>query len=157
MHDLNKILMPTDFSEASAAALKHACHLAEATHAEVCVLHIVENDYPLDVRTELYPSSDEFFQRRDRHAREQLDALLTPAEQERYRVSLVLRHGDPVTEILQYLHEHAAVHLVVMATHGRGAVKRFVLGSVADKMVRLAPCPVLTLRAPAPSQRATAA
>ena len=156
MHDLNKILVPTDFSEASAAALSYACQLAEATHAELVVLHTVEKAYPLDIRTEYYMPSEEFFERRDRAAREQLDALLSPAERERYHASLVLRHGDPGAEILQYLHEHAAVHLVVMATHGRGGVARLVMGSVADQLVRLAPCPVLTLRV-APREKATAA
>ena len=148
MTDLNKILVPTDFSEASVAALKYACTLAEALHAELCVLHTVENAYPLGVYTEYYNPPPDFFQRRDREARERLDALLTAAEQDRYRARMELRHGDPAKQILQYLYEHGAVHLVVMATHGRGGVARLMMGSVADKIVRMAPCPVLTVRVP---------
>jgi nucleotide-binding universal stress UspA family protein len=146
MTDLNKILVPTDFTESSAAALKHGCELAAALHAELCVLHAVDDPYPLGAYTEFYSPPEAFFERRDRHAREQLDALLTPAEKERCHATLVLRHGDPARAILQYLYEHAAVRLVVMATHGRGGVARLMMGSVADKIVRLAPCPVLTIR-----------
>ena len=147
MVDLNKILVPTDFSAASAAALKHACELADALHAEVCVLHVVENPYPIGAYTEFYGLPDEFFERREQQARAQLDAVLTPEQQARYHAAMVLRHGDPAREILQYLHEHGAVHLVVMATHGRGGVARLMMGSVADKIVRMAPCPVVTVRA----------
>ncbi|HET7699003.1 MAG TPA: universal stress protein [Vicinamibacterales bacterium] len=148
MTDLNKILVPTDFSDASAAALKYACGLADALHAELSVLHVVENPYPLGAYTEFYTPPVEFFERRERQAREQLDAQLTPEQKERYHASMVLRHGEPVREILQYLHEHGAVHMIVMATHGRGGVARLMMGSVADKMVRMAPCPVVTVRVP---------
>lgn len=148
MTDLNKILVPTDFSDASAAALKYACELADAMHADLCVLHTVENPYPLNVYTDIYNPPEEFFERRERLAQEQLDAVLTPEQKERYHAAMVLRHGDPAREILQYLHEHAAVHLVVMATHGRGGVARLMMGSVADKLVRMAPCPVVTIRVP---------
>jgi len=57
-----------------------------------------------------------------------------------------LQLGVPSSEILDRLHEEPAIDLVVMATHGRGGVARLVMGSVADKIVRAAPCPVLTLR-----------
>ena len=71
-----------------------------------------------------------------------------PEQKERYHAAMELRHGDPARAVLQYLHEHGAVHLVVMATHGRGGVARLVMGSVADTIVRMAPCPVLTVRVP---------
>ena len=148
MTDLNKILVPTDFSDASAAALKYACTLADAMHAELSVLHTVANPYSLNVRTDFYSPPEEFFERRDHHARELLDAQLTPEQKERYHAAMELRHGDPAQQILQYLYEHGAVHLVVMATHGRGGVARLMMGSVADKIVRMAPCPVVTIRLP---------
>ena len=148
MTDLNKILVPTDFSDASTAALKYACELADAMHAEVCVLHVVENPYPIGAYTEYYSPPQEFFAKREEQARTLLDAQLTPDQKERYHAELVLRHGDAVRQILQYLHEHGAVHLVVMATHGRGGVARLMMGSVADKIVRMAPCPVITIRVP---------
>jgi universal stress protein A len=148
MTDLNKILVPTDFSEASQAALKYACELAGAMHADLCVLHAIEHPYPLGAYTDYYAPPEAFFERHERHASELLAAVLTPDQKERHHASLELRHGDPAREILQYLHEHAAVHLVVMATHGRGGVARLMMGSVADKIVRMAPCPVVTIRVP---------
>lgn len=148
MKDLNKILVPTDFSDGSAAALKYACQLAEALHADFTVLHALEPPYPLGTGAEFYTPPGEYFARRENEARNHLDSVLSPEQRERYHAELVLRHGTAPAEILRYLHEHAAVHLVVMATHGRGGVARLMVGSVADKIMRQAPCPVLTLRAP---------
>jgi nucleotide-binding universal stress UspA family protein len=68
-------------------------------------------------------------------------------EKARYRATLVLRKGAPAQEILAYLREHDDIDLIVMATHGRGGVARLMMGSVADKIVRAAPCPVVTIRA----------
>jgi len=148
MTDLNKILVPTDFSDASAAALKYARELAVTMHAELTVLHVVDNPYPLGAYTEYYSPPREFFEKREQQARTLLDGLLTPEQKEQHHAEMVLRRGDPVQEILHYLHEHGAVHLVVMATHGRGGVARLMMGSVTDRIVRMAPCPVLTIRVP---------
>ena len=62
-----------------------------------------------------------------------------------YLAALVVRNGKPASEILAYIAEHHDIGLVVMATTGRGGVARFMMGSVTDKVVRAAPCPVLTL------------
>lgn len=149
MTAVNKILVPTDFSDASAAALQCACQLADALHAELCVLHVVEDPYPLGAYTEYYsPPPEAFLVRQEGQARSQLESLLTPEQRERYHATLELRQGNAARQILGYLAEHGAGHLVVMATHGRGGVARLMMGSVADKIVRMAPCPVLTVRAP---------
>ena len=149
MTNLTRILVPTDFSDASAAALKYACDLADALHAELCVLHVVEDPYPLGAYTEYYsPPPEDFLVRQESQARAQLETVLTPEQKARYHATLELRSGHPVRQILQYLSEHGAGHLVVMATHGRGGVARLMMGSVADKIVRMAPCPVLTVRVP---------
>ena len=155
MTDLNKILVPTDFSDASAAALAYACTLADAMHAEICVLHTVETPYPLNVAVDFYTPPEAFVEGRERHAGALLDAQLTPEQKQRYHAVMELRRGNPAEQILQYLHEHAAVHLVVMATHGRGGVARLMMGSVADKIVRMAPCPVVTIRVPHAQQPGT--
>jgi universal stress protein A len=147
MNDLNKILVPTDFSDGSAAALKYACQLAEALHADITVLHALEPPSPLGTGPEFYTPPREYFARRENEARNHLDSVLSPEQRQRYHAELVLRHGTAAAEILRYLYEHAAVHLVIMATHGRGGVARLMVGSVADQIMRQAPCPVLTLRA----------
>ena len=148
MSGLEKILVPTDFSEASAAALTYACGLADQVGASLCILHTVEDPYQLGTYSEYYTPPPEFAERIERQARADLQGVLTPGQQERYRATLVLSHGAAAHEILNYLHEHTDVGLVVMATHGRGGVARLMMGSVADKVLRSAPCPVLTVRAP---------
>jgi len=143
-----KILVPTDFSDGSAVALKYACDLAERTNASVCILHAVVNPYPLGGYNEFYTVPAKFLESCECVAREQLESVLTPEERTRYRATLVLRNGGAAQQILLYLDEDRDVDLVVMATHGRGGVARLMMGSVADKIVRAARCPVVTLRRP---------
>lgn len=147
MSGLEKILVPTDFSEASKAALKYACGLAEQVNASICVLNTIEDPIQLGTYSEYYTPPPEFAQRIEHDAQANLHGVLTPEQKERYRATLVLRHGAAAHEILNYLTEHKDVGLVVMATHGRGGVSRAMMGSVADKVLRAAPCPVLTIRA----------
>ena len=81
--------------------------------------------------------------------------MLSEEEKAKYQPKLVYRTGATADEILDYLREQGDIDLVVMATHGRGGAARLMMGSVADKIVRAAPCPVLTIRAAAePGDRA---
>jgi nucleotide-binding universal stress UspA family protein len=82
-----------------------------------------------------------------RQAAAELEDLFTPEQKARYSAALVVRTGKPATEILGYLGEHREIDLVVMATAGRGRVARFMMGSVTDRVLRAAPCPVLTVHA----------
>ena len=143
---IKEILVPTDFSSASKRALRYACELADAFGASLHVLHVAENPYVPGGYMEYYPPPQEFIESMAREARRQLDAVLTPEEKAKYRTELAYRTGLPAQEVLAYLRERPTIDLVIMATHGRGAVARLMLGSVADKVVRAAPCPVLTLR-----------
>src|SRR5262249_49264922 len=79
--------------------------------------------------------------------RERLLKIVTPQEQVEFNPQFVVRPGNPATEIVHYAEEHD-VDLIVMGTHGRGFVAHVVMGSVAEKVVRTAPCPVLTVRDP---------
>ena len=74
-----------------------------------------------------------------------LAALLTPDEKKTYSAVIATRMGYAATEILDYVRDHGAIDLIVIATAGRGAVSRLMMGSVTDKIVRTAPCPVLTV------------
>jgi nucleotide-binding universal stress UspA family protein len=147
MRRLEKILVPTDFSEPSVAAVKYACDLADRLHASVSILHAVEDPIQLGTYSEYYTPPPEFAERIEHEADVNLQSILTPDEKERYRATLVLSHGAAAHEIVKYLYEHNDVGLVVMATHGRGGVSRLMMGSVAEKVLRAAPCPVLTIRA----------
>ncbi len=147
MSRIEKILVPSDFSEPSAAAVTYACELADQLDASLCILHAVEDSRQLGTYSEYYTPPPEFAERIERDARAALQSVLTTEQQERYRATLVLTHGAAAHEILNYLYQHADVGLVVMATHGRGGVARLMMGSVAEEVLRAAPCPVLTLRA----------
>jgi nucleotide-binding universal stress UspA family protein len=80
-------------------------------------------------------------------AREQLGKVLTDAEIAKYRVELVTLAGSAFVEIVRYAREKD-IDLIVMGTHGRGLIAHMLMGSVAEKVVRKAPCPVLTVRHP---------
>lgn len=146
MAAINKILVPTDFSDASKHALEYACMLADTTGAALEVFHTVETPYLTGGYMELYAAPPDYLERLERAARTELEKSLTPEQTAKYRVNFVLRLGGPAHEILLYLKEHPEIDLVVMATHGRGAVARLMMGSVADKVVRSAACPVVTIR-----------
>jgi nucleotide-binding universal stress UspA family protein len=148
MSAINTILVPTDFSEAARAALRYACTLADTLNASLHVFHATVNPYASSGYMEFAALPPELLDDVERSANEQLEASLSPDEQAKYRVRFVNRVGAAAEEILSYLKEHPEIDLVVMATHGRGSVARLMLGSVTDKIVRTAPCPVLTIREP---------
>jgi nucleotide-binding universal stress UspA family protein len=138
---LRQILLPTDFSEASTAALTYARAFAGIFQASLHILHVVEDVY---AAWEAVPFILEDI---EKGAKLQLDALLTKAEQEQFRSQSVVCRGSPFVEIVRYAREHE-IDLIVMGTHGRGPIAHMLMGSVAEKVVRKAPCPVLTVRHP---------
>jgi nucleotide-binding universal stress UspA family protein len=149
MQPIKIILVPTDFSSASQRALRYACNLADAFAASLHVIHVVENPFASVCYTELYtPPPDDDEEEIAKRARVELEGQLTAAEKKKYSAVFVLRGGVPAPQILEYLKEQPAIDLVVMATAGRGGVARLMIGSVADKIVRAAPCPVLTIHPP---------
>lgn len=146
MGPIKTILVPTDFSPASTYALDYARELAKAFGASLHLLHVVENPFAPGAFMEMYsPPPGDYVGALEAQAREHLAALLSPEEQARCAAVLTVRIGTPAQQILEYLHEQPGVDLVVMATAGRGGVARLMMGSVADRLVRSAPCPVLTL------------
>jgi nucleotide-binding universal stress UspA family protein len=145
MINLRRILVPTDFSETSAAALRYAVALARRFGARVDLLNV--SDYPVIADEADYPIR--IFETMQNTAHDHLRRLLTEQEVKELRPDYAMRIGDPAEEIVRYAHEHG-VDLIVMGTHGREGVMRAVLGSVAETVVRRAPCPVLTVHHPEP-------
>ncbi len=149
MHPVNTILVPTDFSPASRLALRYACQVADVFGAALHIIHVVDNPFAPAASSEMYAALPaDYLEEVDRFTRAELEAQLTREEKARYSAVFVMRLGAPARQILDYLNEHGDIDLIVMATAGRGSVARFMLGSVADKIVRAAPCPVLTLHQP---------
>jgi nucleotide-binding universal stress UspA family protein len=144
---VKNILVPTDFSEGSAEAVRYAFDLAASLGATLHVMHVLENPFAPGAFMEMYtPPPPEYFTDMERLAEEKLRDSVSPEQREQVDIVLTTRLGVPASEILDRIEEDPKIDLAVMATHGRGGVARMVMGSVTDKVIRSAPCPVLTLR-----------
>jgi len=146
MLTLKTVLVPTDFSEASESALRYGKAMAEAFGASLHVVHVMEDLLAHAWAAEVYVSSmpqlrDEI----EKESRQRLVTLLTDAERATLRAETALLAGNPFLEIIRYAKAHG-VDLIVIGTHGRGPIAHMLLGSVAEKVVRKSPCPVLTVR-----------
>jgi nucleotide-binding universal stress UspA family protein len=143
---IKRILVPTDFSEPSDEALAYARQLADAFGSSLHVLHVLEDLAAHAWTTEVYVSAlPGAREEMERQARERLDRLLSPAQRAKYLAEIALRFGSPFVEIVRYARDEQ-IDLIVLGTHGRGAIAHMLLGSVAERVVRKAPCPVLTVR-----------
>lgn len=143
---LKTILVPTDFSDTSDQALRYGKALARAFGASLHVLHVVQEPFAQPWAVEAYGFSLATLQEEwTREATQRLDASVTAEEREALKVTLATQLGHPFLEVLRYA-EEKGVDLIVMGTHGRGPLGHVVMGSVAERVVRKAPCPVLTVR-----------
>ncbi|MGH7130133.1 MAG: universal stress protein [Planctomycetaceae bacterium] len=143
MITLNNILLPTDFSEPSLAATRYALELARRFSSRLHLLHVIEDPSIVLPLAESYPfASREDF---EKLAQTELENWILPDD--RAGVDLVYRwrHGTPFAEIVRDAREHD-VDLIVLGTHGRGMLAQLLMGSTAEKVVRKAECPVLTVR-----------
>jgi len=147
MLQLKRILCPTDFSEAARRAFDLAIPLAEAFGAELYVIHVVPAIPYLEPRPTYHFDVPEYERLLREDAERQMAALVSDL-QTRVAVHAILAHGDVAEQIL-HAAEEKDVDLIVIATHGRTGWRHLVFGSVAEKIVRLARCPVLTVRQPA--------
>jgi nucleotide-binding universal stress UspA family protein len=151
MITLKTILAPTDFSESSKFALNHAKALAERFEASLHLLHVLPDPHAQAWSIEAAGVPvDELQTRWGQEAKQRLDEALTAEEHRSLRTVTETRVGHPFLEIIRYAKAHD-VDLIVIGTHGRGAIEHMLLGSVAEKVVRKAPCPVLTVREGQPS------
>jgi nucleotide-binding universal stress UspA family protein len=141
---VHTILHPTDFSEHSQYAFWLACALARDYGARLVVLHVVATPTVVYGDGVVVPPDPEGL--RDA-AREQLDRLQVPHGN--VRAERRMAEGDAVEAILGMAQEVQA-DLLVMGTHGRTGLGRLLMGSVAEQVVRQAPCPVLTVKTPFP-------
>jgi nucleotide-binding universal stress UspA family protein len=144
---LKQVLVPTDFSEPSESAVKYARAFAEAFGATLHVLHVLEDPFIYAPTSEGYVVPPQFYEEIERTARDRLNKVLPDAERGKLHAKLTVQKGSPFVEIVRYAKTND-IDLIVMGTHGRGPIAHMLLGSVAEKVVRKAPCPVLTVRHP---------
>ncbi len=141
------ILVATDFSAPSDAALAYGRELARTFGASLTVVHVVENLMARAVGPDGILLADPGMQAEvELRAQARLDALLDDEDRRDLDArGRVLVSNTPSVALVDYARD-AAIDLIVMGTHGRGAVGHLLMGNVAERVVRTAPCPVLTVR-----------
>jgi nucleotide-binding universal stress UspA family protein len=159
-YDVKTILVPTDFSEGAQAALEHAAALAKAFKAKIVVLHVIETIAAtmaetvkrVDPKTmakgiSQVPDLTDVYAIVRRAVEPVLSDLVASLQKDGVAATSALAQGAAYAEIVAQS-DAVGADLIVMGTHGRRGVNRLFMGSVAERVVRLAPCPVLTLRPP---------
>lgn len=147
MIEVKKILVPTDFSESARYALRYAVSLAQQFHAEITLLHVFES-VAVSYASDLFPvPMAEVFEEVSAVARKEMAALAAEVRSKGVEVRESVIQGKPPAEILRVAREEAA-DMIVLGTHGRGVLDHALFGSTTDRVVRKAPCPVLTCRPP---------
>jgi nucleotide-binding universal stress UspA family protein len=145
--DIKKVLVPIDFSDYSKSSLRYAVNFAKQFNAEIYLIYVVEPViYPPDFSMGqiAIPSVNTEW---DERAREGLKNLAKTEIPDGVKVKTILKNGKPFMEIIDTASEEN-IDLIIIATHGHSGVEHILFGSTAEKVVRKAPCPVLTLREP---------
>jgi nucleotide-binding universal stress UspA family protein len=152
MTGIKRILVPTDFSEPAAAALTWASTLARELDCDLHIMHVVPEPYAYPWGSELSTMPlTQILADSEKGAEERLQQMVvdTKLPQNRVRTNAVI--GTPVDQILSEINAKN-IDLVVVGTHGRGMVGHLLLGSVAERLVRRSPVPVLTVHGDARSE-----
>jgi universal stress protein A len=146
MINLNRILLPTDFSSYAKTASNYACALAEQFGSELHLLHVVQDLVAMVPEPGLaFPPPGDYMGKLQESAERALDQLLDQDWAKEKDIVKSTRQPPLFLEIIRYAKENE-INLIVMGTHGRSGLAHTLLGSVAEKVVRKAPCPVLTVR-----------
>jgi nucleotide-binding universal stress UspA family protein len=142
--EITKILVPTDFSSSAAAALDYAAALARRLGAEIHLFHAYHFPTYL-IMPEQIATPGDFWESLRSSAAARLEAMRAPLVAAGIDTHLHVMEGAPASAILEAARSLPA-DLIVMGTRGRTGLKHVALGSVAERTVRMAPCPVLTLK-----------
>jgi nucleotide-binding universal stress UspA family protein len=150
MIKLKKILFPTDFSESSQEASRYALSFAREFKAKLVVLNVVnEKVFTEGLNLPRVISVEELEKEMTEEGRKRLRTLYQAEEVEGVEWESVIKKGNPFLEIIRFAKEED-IDLIIIGTHGHSGFEHIIFGSTAEKVVRKAPCPVLSVR---PSQR----
>jgi nucleotide-binding universal stress UspA family protein len=145
--EIKKVLVPIDFSDYSKGALRYAINFAKCFKAEMHLIYVVEPViYPPDFSMGqiAIPSVNAEW---DERAKDELANLAKSEIPPDVKSKTIIKTGKPFLEIIETASEEN-IDLIIIATHGHSGVEHILFGSTAEKVVRKAPCPVLTLREP---------
>ncbi len=147
MVGIKKILIPTDFSEYSKSALPYAADFAKKYGAKLVLLHIFDEELFSPIFFEVGGSAKEYYDRLQDRFEAATDDFLSGIDTKGIEIEAELGNGTPFVEIIKFARENG-IDLIVMGTHGRSGITHALLGSVTEKVVRKAPCPVMVVRHP---------
>jgi len=143
-----KILVPTDFSEYSSKALQKALDIAKEEGSEILLFHVIHNDFQTCVVDycftvdEIESIKSRMFAASKENMQKELDKF--PLSKE-VKISTEVRNGVPYEEILKFQEEKGA-DLIVIASHGRSAIKTYFMGSVTSRVLKRSKCEVLLVK-----------
>jgi universal stress protein A len=141
-----RILVPVDFSAPSDAALDYARSVAARYGASLHLLHVAEDPYRAFYSVEVFvPEIEDLREEILNDTQKRLNERLRPSDVTEFRATAESIIGMPAGSIVAYAAERD-IDLIVMGTHGRGGMAHLLMGSVAERVIRTAPCPVLTVR-----------
>ena len=144
---IKKILCPVDFSEGSDYALRYALAFAAAYDAALELMHVVELPFLPSYALTMVPDLGLPIEQMKEQSKKALDELAERSKALHPRVTARVVVGMPFVEIVNAAKE-GNVDLIVVGTHGRTGLKHILIGSVAERLVRKSPCPVLTVKHP---------
>lgn len=144
---VEKILFPTDFSEGSSHALPYAVDLSKHYNARLYILHIIYDIFKATNSHIPHISADELYREMFEWAQKEIENCGIEEIRKLSNVEKVVLKGIPYEEIIKFAAKEK-VDMIVMGTYGRAGLERFLFGSTAERVVRKAPCPVMTVRMP---------
>lgn len=145
MINLRRILVPTDFSESANHALAYGISFAREYKAELVLLHVIET-LSVGYASDLFPvPMAEVLEEIGSYARGELEKLVAQAAERGVTARQVVVQGKPAAEVIRCAKEQS-IDMIVLGTHGRGVLDHALFGSTTERVVRKAPCPVLTCR-----------
>lgn len=142
---VEKILFPTDFSEGSSHALPFAVDLSKHYNSKLYILHVI---YDIAKATDSHiphVSSDELYKEMSAWAQGEIESCCIEEIRGLPNVEKVVLKGIPYEEVIKFT-EKQKIDMIVMGTYGKKGLERFLFGSTAERVVRRAPCPVMTVR-----------
>lgn len=140
---MTRVLVPYDGSLLADRALEFA--FEKFPEAEITALHVVDTTVAFQPERFVGANSREVYEQREREGRDLLEAATETADEHGVVLETTLEFGQPHAVILDYADEHDVDH-IVMGSHGRSALERFFVGSVADRVVNRVPVPVTVIR-----------
>jgi nucleotide-binding universal stress UspA family protein len=145
MINLKRILVPTDFSDGARHALTYGISFAREYKAELVLIHVVET-LAAPYASDLFPvPMAEVFEEMSGYARTELEKLAAEGRAKGVTVRTRVAQGKPSLEIIKAAREETA-DMIVLGTHGKGVLDQALFGSTTERVVRKAPCPVLSVR-----------